>query len=304
MTGVGEPSGLYNFRDLRTDRNDNFDDKEHKGTANFVALPEPEVLLKNTSQILANQLRVGGYHAPPKAHPIYQRLDTLPKRSAGTTVSAFIFEGGVIVAADHHRILCHGSVPNIVGLNSHMLATISGGSEYLLQELHQKCVLHELAKGRRTSVADASKWLADTLSSRREEDVSLGVLIAGWEETGPVLYHVDNEGKVQDCKEIRDCVGKVCKCAVIATGSAAGSAQSSVTLKARYGMSVDEAVFVGKHSVCAAAWALSRHILEDGGDVGAEYGDVVSGMFVITGSSLLFVSFLHAASLSDSCFIF
>ena len=46
-----------------------------------------------------------------------------------------------------------------------------------------QCRLHELENGRRISVASASKLLANTLFSYRSSGLSIGTMIAGWDET-------------------------------------------------------------------------------------------------------------------------
>ncbi|KAJ6356355.1 hypothetical protein OIU78_004458 [Salix suchowensis] len=56
------------------------------------------------------------------------------------------------------------------------------------------CRLHELANKRRISVTGASKLLANILFSYRGMGLSVGTMIAGWDETGPGLYYVDSEG--------------------------------------------------------------------------------------------------------------
>ncbi|CAI9093243.1 OLC1v1028701C1 [Oldenlandia corymbosa var. corymbosa] len=230
---------------------------------------------------------IGGYlYGPPKVPlespppkslpeasigpPKFDRLDSIPGESTGTMVLAFIFEGGVIVAAEHQRSLFKWSIPNVVGLNSHVVATISGGSEFLLKDLQKKCRLHEPVTGRRTSVAEASEWLGDTLASHVERGLSVGVLIAGWEETGPILYHVDSEEKVQNCEEIRDCTGKVHKGRIMATGD---GAQCCLGLGVPDDMCVDKAAFYGKQMICAASWALVNGTQSE---ATPEYCDVVS----------------------------
>ena len=44
-------------------------------------------------------------------------------------------------------------------------------------------------------MAGASKLLANTLYGYRGMGLSMGTMIAGWDETGPALYYVDSEGK-------------------------------------------------------------------------------------------------------------
>ncbi|CAI9113877.1 OLC1v1014571C1 [Oldenlandia corymbosa var. corymbosa] len=92
---------------------------------------------------------------------------------------------------------------NVIVLNSHLLASFSGGKlasrRHLLEDLPKKCQEHELKEGRKASAAEASKWLAEFLSLQPDCDnsFSLGILIAGWDdESGPVLYKVNGKGNV------------------------------------------------------------------------------------------------------------
>ncbi|CAI9100376.1 OLC1v1037365C3 [Oldenlandia corymbosa var. corymbosa] len=86
-------------------------------------------------------------------------------------------EEGIMIAADHSG----KSAPNVVQLNSDMLVTISGGSESLLKPLQEK-LLQERMKGRRSTFAEVSSWLADSLSGIPDR-LSLGILIAVWNES-------------------------------------------------------------------------------------------------------------------------
>lgn len=54
-----------------------------------------------------------------------------------------------------------------------------------------QCRLHELANKRRISVTGASKLLANTLYSYRGMGLSMGTMIAGWDETVKFLLLID-----------------------------------------------------------------------------------------------------------------
>ncbi|CAN6483459.1 unnamed protein product [Victoria cruziana] len=78
-----------------------------------------------------------------------------------------------------------------------MLGTMAGGAadcQFWHRNLGIKCRLHELANKRRISVTGASKLLANILYSYRGMGLSVGTMIAGWDEAGPGLYYVDSEG--------------------------------------------------------------------------------------------------------------
>ncbi|BAF18756.1 proteasome subunit beta type-5-A [Oryza sativa Japonica Group] len=123
------------------------------------------------------------------------------KHKKGTTTLAFIFDKGVIVAADSRAsmggYISSQTVRKIIEINPYMLGTMAGGAadcQFWHRNLGIKCRLHELANKRRISIAGASKLLANILYSYRGMGLSIGTMIAGWDEKGPGLYYVDSEG--------------------------------------------------------------------------------------------------------------
>ncbi|KAL0004536.1 hypothetical protein SO802_012097 [Lithocarpus litseifolius] len=125
------------------------------------------------------------------------------KPAKGTTTLAFIFKEGVMVAADSRAsmggYISSQSVKKIIEINLYMLGTMAGGAadcQFWHRNLGIKgnCRLHELANKRRISITGASKLLANILYSYRGMGLSIGTMIAGWDETGPGLYYLDSEG--------------------------------------------------------------------------------------------------------------
>ncbi|EEF47497.1 proteasome subunit beta type 5,8, putative [Ricinus communis] len=123
------------------------------------------------------------------------------KHAKGTTTLAFIFKEGVMVAADSRAsmggYISSQSVKKIIEINPYMLGTMAGGAadcQFWHRNLGIKCRLHELANKRRISVTGASKLLANILYNYRGMGLSVGTMVAGWDETGPGLYYVDSEG--------------------------------------------------------------------------------------------------------------
>ncbi|XVE85292.1 hypothetical protein DITRI_Ditri17bG0080100 [Diplodiscus trichospermus] len=112
------------------------------------------------------------------------------KPAKGTTTLAFIFKEGVMVAADSRAsmggYISSQSVKKIIEINPYMLGTMAGGAadcQFWHRNLGIKCRLHELANKRRISVTGASKLLANILYSYRGMGLSVGTMIAGWDET-------------------------------------------------------------------------------------------------------------------------
>ncbi|MBA0631212.1 hypothetical protein Godav_003227 [Gossypium davidsonii] len=143
------------------------------------------------------------------------------KPAKGTTTLAFIFKEGVMVAADSRA---------------------SMGGYICMSKCHFKlCRLHELANKRRISVTGASKLLANILYSYRGMGLSVGTMIAGWDETGPGLYYVDNEG------------GRL-KGMRFSVGSGSPYAYGVLDNGYRYDMSVEEAAELARRAIYHATF--------------------------------------------------
>jgi len=119
----------------------------------------------------------------------------------GTTTLAFKFNGGIIVSVDSRATMgsyiSSGKVQKVIRINPYLLGTMAGGAadcSYWERHLGLRCRLYELRNGRRISVASASKMLANVMSSYRGYGLSMGTMITGWDETGPQLYYVDDQG--------------------------------------------------------------------------------------------------------------
>ena len=62
------------------------------------------------------------------------------------------------------------------------------------RELGRQCRLYELKNKERISVAAASKLLGNIVYNYKNQGLSMGTMIAGWDRTGPNLWYVDNDG--------------------------------------------------------------------------------------------------------------
>ncbi|KAB5537756.1 hypothetical protein DKX38_015289 [Salix brachista] len=104
-----------------------------------------------------------------------------------------------------------------------------------------QCRLHELANKRRISVTGASKLLANILFSYRGMGLSVGTMIAGWDETGPGLYYVDSEG------------GRL-KGTRFSVGSGSPYAYGVLDSGYRFDMSIEEAGELGRRAIYHATF--------------------------------------------------
>jgi len=119
----------------------------------------------------------------------------------GTTTLAFKFQGGVIVAVDSRAsmgsYISSQTVRKVIEINDYLLGTMAGGAadcSYWERHLARLCRLHELRTGERISVTAASKILANIFFSYRGYGLSCGTMIAGWDQAGPQLFMVDDQG--------------------------------------------------------------------------------------------------------------
>eukprot|EP00245_Coleochaete_scutata_P004590 TRINITY_DN17317_c0_g1_i1.p1 TRINITY_DN17317_c0_g1~~TRINITY_DN17317_c0_g1_i1.p1 ORF type:complete len:274 (-),score=48.94 TRINITY_DN17317_c0_g1_i1:687-1508(-) len=123
------------------------------------------------------------------------------KPAKGTTTLGFIYKHGVVVAVDSRasqgQYISSQSVKKVIEINPYLLGTMAGGAadcSFWQRNLGTKCRLYELRNKRRISVTGASKMLANTLFSYRGTGLSMGTMIAGWDELKPNLYYIDSEG--------------------------------------------------------------------------------------------------------------
>jgi len=124
------------------------------------------------------------------------------KFNHGTTTLAFIFNEGVLVAVDSRAsmgsYIGSGTVKKVIEINKYLLGTMAGGAadcSFWERNLAFQTRLYELREGRRMTVAAASKLLGNTVFGYRGMGLSMGTMIAGWDEgKGPALYYIDSDG--------------------------------------------------------------------------------------------------------------
>jgi 20S proteasome subunit beta 5 len=121
---------------------------------------------------------------------------------------------------------------------------MAGGAadcQFWQRNLGVQCRLHELASGRRITVRAASKLLANTMYSYKGMGLSMGTMVAGWDEKGPGLYYVDSDGQRTSGK-------------VFSVGS--GSLYAYGVLDAGYSwdLSVDAAVDLAQRAIFGATF--------------------------------------------------
>jgi 20S proteasome subunit beta 5 len=78
-----------------------------------------------------------------------------------------------------------GSVKKVIEISPFLLGTMAGGAadcSFWERNLSLQCRLHELREGRRISVSAASKLLVNNVYQYRGRGLSMGTMVAGWDE--------------------------------------------------------------------------------------------------------------------------
>uniref|UniRef100_A0A3B5AD34 Proteasome subunit beta type-11 n=1 Tax=Stegastes partitus TaxID=144197 RepID=A0A3B5AD34_9TELE len=185
--------------------------------------------------------------------------------SHGTTTLAFMFQGGVLAAADT-RSSCSGLVAcpasqKILPIHSHLVGTTSGTSadcalwkRILARELR----LYQLRNGRRLSTRGAAKLLSHMLHPFKGTELCVAATLCGWDggevddgchagtETdlrasfsGPGLFYVCSDGtRLQGT--------------LFSVGSGSPYAYSILDQGVRWGLTVDEATSIAREAVYRA----------------------------------------------------
>lgn len=188
------------------------------------------------------------------------------KFAKGTTTLAFKFNGGIIVSVDSRSTMgayvASGTVKKVIEINPFLLGTMAGGAadcSFWERNLGQQCRMYELRNRRRISVAAASKLLANTMNAYRGYGLSMGTMITGWDETGPQLYYVDDDGTRLHGK-------------MFSVGSGSTYAYGVLDTYYREDLTVEEAIDLGKRAIYHATFrdAMSGginnlyHVTKDG----------------------------------------
>ncbi|KAJ1835013.1 Proteasome subunit beta type-5 [Coemansia sp. RSA 2706] len=128
--------------------------------------------------------------------------NALIKAAHGTTTLAFKFKEGVLVATDSRatmgNVISSQSVKKVIEINDRLLGTMAGGAadcSFWGRVLGMECRLYQLRNKKLISVAAASKILANIVYRYKGSGLSMGMMVAGWDNNGPGLYYVDSDAQ-------------------------------------------------------------------------------------------------------------
>lgn len=163
--------------------------------------PVPEYLGKNPLEFgqISTAQSPSTMSSPTSIAPFLPLPSALPLASSpsvplpfpmshGTTTLAFIFQGGVLAAADT-RSSCSGLVAcpasqKILPIHSHLVGTTSGTSADCVlwkRILARELRLYQLRHGRRLSTTGAAKLLSHMLHPFKGTDLCVAATLCGWD---------------------------------------------------------------------------------------------------------------------------
>jgi 20S proteasome subunit beta 5 len=206
----------------------------------------------NSLSALSPEIAVPPISQPTEFLRAHTDDDTNPdcsiKIAHGTTTLAFRFQGGIIVAVDSRATagnwIASQTVKKVIEINPMLLGTMAGGAadcQYWETWLGTQCRLHELRNKERITVAAASKILSNLVYNYKGMGLSMGTMVCGCTpKEGPTIYYVDSDGT--RLKGDLFCVG-----------SGQTFAYGVLDSNYKWDLTVEEALYLGKRSILAAA---------------------------------------------------
>ena len=125
----------------------------------------------------------------------------------GTTTLGMVVREGIVMAVDSRastgQYIASQTVMKLLKINDTMLGTMAGGAadcQFWFRVLGQECRLWELRTGEKITVHAASKILSNIMFQYRRHDLSMGSMVAGYDEVTSSdehnfnLYYIDDQG--------------------------------------------------------------------------------------------------------------
>lgn len=159
----------------------------------------------------------------------------------GTTTLAFIFKHGIVIAVDSRatsgQYISSRSVHKVIHINKFLLSTMAGGAADCLfweKRMGSYAKYFELTYGRRISVASAVNYLRRCIVGK--QNLSIGSMVCGWDQSGPNIYLVDNSGTML-------------KGECFSVGSGSTIAYGVLTTNYKFDMEKEEALKLGRNAI-------------------------------------------------------
>ncbi|XP_037314877.2 proteasome subunit beta type-11a [Pungitius pungitius] len=175
--------------------------------------------------------------------------------SHGTTTLGFIFQGGVIAAADTRAsaggLVACPAVHKITPIHSHLVVTSSGsGADCMLWEriLAREIRLYQLRHRHRLSIRGTAKLLSFMLHPFKGTELCVALTLCGWdEETGNAKCAVSGPRLIYVCSDGARLQGDV-----FSVGSGSPYAYGVLDGGLRWSLSKEEAVSLAREAVFRA----------------------------------------------------
>lgn len=170
------------------------------------------------------------------------------KIAHGTTTLAFRFKHGIVVAVDSRATagnwVASQTVKKVIEINPFLLGTMAGGAadcQYWETWLGSQCRLYELNEKSRISTTAASKILSNLVYQYKGAGLSMGTMICGYtKKEGPMIFYVDSDGTRLNGD-------------LFCVGSGQTFAYGVLDSNYKWDLTVEEALYLGKRSILAAA---------------------------------------------------
>ncbi|KAL0239070.1 hypothetical protein PCE1_004761 [Barthelona sp. PCE] len=164
----------------------------------------------------------------------------------GTTTLAFVFEEGIIVAADSRatqgNLIANRKTKKVLEITPHLLGTMAGGAAdcaFWERVLTKRAQLYELQNNERISAKAASKVLADMVYRFKGRGLVMGTMVCGYDNDEPAVYYVEDNGQ-----RIK---GKL-----FSVGSGSTFAYGVLDTEYRYDMNAEEAIELAREAIYRA----------------------------------------------------
>ncbi|KAM0676215.1 Proteasome subunit beta type-5 [Gurleya vavrai] len=161
----------------------------------------------------------------------------------GTTTLAFKFKHGMIIAVDSRATagpyIASQTVNKVIEINPFLLGTMAGGAADCLywekiMGIHAK--RYQLENNKRITASAASMYLSNCIYRYRGQGLSMGTMVCGWDQKGPGLYYVDNDGTRIDGN-------------LFSVGSGSTIAYGILETEYKFDLEKEEAIELGKKSI-------------------------------------------------------
>lgn len=159
----------------------------------------------------------------------------------GTTTLSFITKHGIVIAVDSRATsgpyISSRSVHKVIHVNKFLLSTMAGGAADCFvweKRMGTYAKLFELTYGKRLPVPSAVNYLRSCIVGR--SNLSIGTMVCGWDENGPNIFYLDNDGTM---------VQGNC----LSVGSGSTIAYGVLTTNYKYDMSKEDALKLGKSAI-------------------------------------------------------